>query len=1231
MTSDRALSGPAALREVLMAAGGDPPTGRELAEVLWLASHVRPEPDAEPEAAAEPEDVPPPPVVGAAQRRPMFSDAFRGPNPGGIAMSGGIPPGGAVPDPPSGAPRSPHDSDDMFALFSRAVPLRPRPASPSPAPDARTEVLAPAPPMISHPLAVQRALRPLRRTVPSPRERELDETGTAHRIASLGARRGRWLPELRPAPERWLHLRLVLDCGPTMAMWQPLARDLYTAFGQTGAFRTVELVRLGADGSVPPRQWTPGRTIVLVLSDMMGPQWRPELFGAAGDAGRRWYPTLRRWTRELPVAVVQPLPERMWRHTPPEPVPGLFTAAGPGAPTTALRFTPYDGEARGIPVPVLEPTAEWLGHWAGLVASPAGAEFPGAAALLPAGPTAGRSVTLPEEDGEDGEAEAGVMYLNPSARELVLRFRSVASPQAVRLAAHLAVGPPHLPVMRLVQAAIEERPQPQHLAEVVLSGMLTAVPGPAGSYDFRPGVRELLLGALPRTGLAHTVGLLERVGAVIESRAGSARGEFRALLAGGGPAGYGRVAGEPFALVSRESVRLLRGAEPEPTRERGERLLSGRYRVVDVIGRGTRGFLCWAQDRDRTVALKIFDGPRTSLDSQLAMAWSEYASTAELRHPGVVKVQEPGVDGGVVYLVSEPLEGSTLGELLAENGHLPLAVTEIIGIASQVLDVLSHAGEKGVRPEPPSLTNIVRLSDGAVKFLGFGVAPPDDGAHHELHALGRVLHELATGFGFVDAMHARMTPRGLLPPSLEAPILDLLSDAPETRRRGADALRSRVPGSTWRYGVLGPLRAVHGGRDRTPASPTGRVVLSRLLLASGEPVSQEELALALGIERSPWDGTIVTDALDVLLHDGHAVEGPDGAYRLRLETELDLSVTERLAADARLAAEAGDTQRAAGLYEAALGHWYGEPLAGVDGAWAKRERERLRVWRRSLEAARAALPEPGTAWPQAMPPQQAWGWPQQAGAWPQQAGGWPQAMPPQQAPQQAGTWPPAMRQAPPETVRGDDVHLAIGGAELFGIPRDTRTEASLFFIPRLRQACREAFGDPGVFEERGTAMVPDTLLRVTAAPEYTLAQVLDRLTDPFAPILTEGMSRLLFPLPVALTIHLHSGPPDPLALELERKSPALGSLGGLGFGKIAMTLGLRDDLYRRAGAPADFLPFDIETEDGSTHVVWYRVIHYAPPKPASRPSWLRRLFGGGTAEDEDPESRGNTERPPDGR
>ncbi|WP_239092325.1 hypothetical protein, partial [Streptomyces sp. SID14478] len=83
--------------------------------------------------------------------------------------------------------------------------------------------------------------------------------------------------------------------------------------------------------------------------------------------------------------------------------------------------------------------------------------------------------------------------------DLVRAFRATASPQAFRLAGHLAVGVPHLPVMRLVHRALETDPRPQHLAEVILSGMLTTAPGPPGSYAFRDGVRDLLLRSLPRS------------------------------------------------------------------------------------------------------------------------------------------------------------------------------------------------------------------------------------------------------------------------------------------------------------------------------------------------------------------------------------------------------------------------------------------------------------------------------------------------------------------------------------------------------------------------------------------------------------------------------------------------------------------------------------------------------------------------------------------------------------
>ncbi|MFI7497586.1 SAV_2336 N-terminal domain-related protein [Streptomyces sp. NPDC049687] len=509
------------LTALLTAATDTAPTARELAELLWLARQSDDEEPAGREAA------------------PAEGDSG--------STTAAAPP---TPPPPPFAP--PARQGEAPAR----VPLRLPAATPPPPPATgtagdTTPLLAPAPPMLPHPLALQRALRPLKRTVPAARARLLDERATADRIARLGAHPDVWLPVLRPARDRWLRLNLVHDTGPTMPVWRPLVRELHTALAQSGVFRTVTLHPAGPDGGarhVPDPG--DGRTVTLVVSDCMGPQWRP------GPAGGRWYRTLRHWSTRMPLAVVQPLPERLWPTTALPAEPGVLTSPAAAAPLTAVTFIPYDPESApppgpAVPLPVLEPGAPWLANWAALVASPGGARTPGAVAWLPPAP-------LP--------AGAAPSPTALPAQDLVLRFRATASPEAFRLAGHLALAVPSVPVMRLVQRAVDRDPRPQHLAEVILSGMLTAVPGPPGSYDFRPGVRDLLLRTLPRTTRGRTRELLERIGGLIDERAGLTAGGFRAEAAVGKDAGTGPA----FATVSEETVRRLagpaqqRGADPLP-------------------------------------------------------------------------------------------------------------------------------------------------------------------------------------------------------------------------------------------------------------------------------------------------------------------------------------------------------------------------------------------------------------------------------------------------------------------------------------------------------------------------------------------------------------------------------------------------------------------------------------------------------------------------------------------
>ncbi|WP_030836701.1 SAV_2336 N-terminal domain-related protein [Streptomyces sp. NRRL S-475] len=520
---------PVARLAAALSAAGAAPTPREIAELLWLAGQL--------DHPAGGSLVGEPPAGQPEAGRPHAPDAPAAADPPGPAEQAGQ-------APPAPAPA--HPTEPPVRAAPGRVPLRlPAPRTPDGAHhhpgSAGSPLLAPAPPMLPHPLALQRALRPLRRKVPSPHARLLDERATADRIARLGAHPDVWLPVLRPAPDRWLRLNLVHDTGPTMPVWRPLVSELHAVLAQSGIFRTVTLHPATPDGrarQVPALD--DGRTATLVVSDCMGPQWRP------GEAGERWYRTLRSWAHRMPLAVIQPLPEHLWSTTALPAEPGLLTSPTTAAPTAALAFTPYDPSPppdRALPLPVLEPGAPWLAHWAALLADPGGARTPGAAAWLPPAPAS------PAEPAPD--------LTTASPEDLVLRFRATASPEAFRLAGHLALAVPSVPVMRLVQRTLDRDPRPQHLAEVILSGMLTAAPGPPGSYTFRSGVRELLLRSLPRTARGRTREFLARVGGLIDERAGLTAGQFRAETGDG----EGE-AGPAFATVSEETVRRLGGADP---------------------------------------------------------------------------------------------------------------------------------------------------------------------------------------------------------------------------------------------------------------------------------------------------------------------------------------------------------------------------------------------------------------------------------------------------------------------------------------------------------------------------------------------------------------------------------------------------------------------------------------------------------------------------------------------
>jgi pimeloyl-ACP methyl ester carboxylesterase len=302
-------------------------------------------------------------------------------------------------------------------------------------------------------------------------------------------------------------------------------------------------------------------------------------------------------------------------------------------------------------------------------------------------------------------------------------------------------------------------------------------------------------------------------------------------------------------------------------------VLKGKYRLVELLGRGGMGVVWKAEDLrlKRTVALKFLSHEWAGEAEARGRFVREAQAASELDHPNVCTVFEVDeTPAGQMYIAMAYYKGESLKERLA-RGPLPLA--EAVDVAVQLARGLEAAHAHDIVHRDIKPANILVGEGGLPKIVDFGLAKLSDATQMtrtgatmgtaaymspeqaqgkptdrrtDLWSLGAVFYEMLTGVRpfagtqqtavLYNIVHERATPPRRLdasiPPEVERVVLRALEKKPEARYATAAA-------------IAADLEAY---RESVRIAETGAFDLRRVLRRAARPaVAAPALAILLAI------------------------------------------------------------------------------------------------------------------------------------------------------------------------------------------------------------------------------------------------------------------------------------------------------------------------------------------------------------------------------------------------
>ncbi|BAZ39556.1 hypothetical protein NIES4101_55100 [Calothrix sp. NIES-4101] len=422
-------------------------------------------------------------------------------------------------------------------------------------------------PSLREPLNFAQSLYPLMRRVNTGNQTIVDEIATVERVASenFSLPVNICFPVLKSEPEPWLDLALVIDESQSMLIWRHTVNELQRLLKNYGIFRDLRVwgikpnqegnalqifSRMGSNHrlSHPKEIIDPtGRRLILVVSDCVSNIWRKGII----------FPVLCDWAQKQPLAVIQMLPEWMWRRS----ALSLGTAVGfsssiAGVANQDLLVNKKFFQEEKTKVPVLSLEPELAAQWSQMLVGKADAVVPGY--LLPT------QLNIEEYPLLQRQQEA---LSSLDSQQRVERFRLNSSPLGRKLAGLLAAAPViNLPIVRLIQESLLPESRQVQVAEVFLGGLLQPKSAQiiepdtnpdAVEYEFREfHIRDIFLEDAP---VCDSSDVLNAVSRYVAEQMGKSLDEFMALLKMPETAGQEKEQVKPFAEVTARILRKLGG------------------------------------------------------------------------------------------------------------------------------------------------------------------------------------------------------------------------------------------------------------------------------------------------------------------------------------------------------------------------------------------------------------------------------------------------------------------------------------------------------------------------------------------------------------------------------------------------------------------------------------------------------------------------------------------------